>query len=53
MENGYKLEDKCLRNELLILINYLISTNESIIYFYESSHMPNVDNTGSFIGKIL
>ena len=23
MKNGYRLEDKCLRNEFLILVNYL------------------------------
>ncbi len=23
MKNGYRLEDKCLRNEVLILVNYL------------------------------
>lgn len=28
MKNGYKLEDKCLRNELLILINYLMGDDK-------------------------
>lgn len=30
MRNGYKLEDKCLRNELLILINYLLSDEKAL-----------------------
>lgn len=25
MAEGYKLEDKCLRNELLILVNYMLA----------------------------
>lgn len=33
MRNGYKLEDKCLRNELLILINYLLSDEKALQYF--------------------
>jgi len=35
MKNGYKLEDKCLRNELLILINYLMSDEKALYFFYE------------------
>ena len=34
MKNGYKLNDKCLRNELLILINYLMADSKALPYFY-------------------
>lgn len=33
MKSEYKLEDKCLRNELLILINYLMSDEKALYYF--------------------
>jgi hypothetical protein len=35
MKNGYKLNDKCLRNELLILINYLMADSKALPYFYQ------------------
>ena len=38
MKNGYKLEDKCLRNELLILINYLMSDEKALYFFYEKQN---------------
>ncbi len=31
---GYKLDDKCLRNELLILINYLMADEKALPFFY-------------------
>jgi len=42
MKNGYKLEDKCLRNELLILINYLMGDEKTLYFFNEKSNVPNV-----------
>jgi hypothetical protein len=33
IKEGYKLEDKCLRNEILILINYILSLPSSIDLF--------------------
>jgi cilia- and flagella-associated protein 69 len=33
VKEGYKLEDKCLRNEIVILINYLLSLPECIPLF--------------------
>lgn len=39
MKNGYKLEDKCLRNELLILINYLMNDRTCLPFF----HLKPVD----------
>jgi hypothetical protein len=35
MKTGYKLEDKGLRNEILILINYLMSDPQALVYFHE------------------
>jgi hypothetical protein len=42
MKNGYKLEDKCLRNELLILINYLLGDEKALIFFNEKSSIPSL-----------
>ena len=33
VKEGYKLEDKCLRNEIIILVNYLLSLPECITLF--------------------
>ena len=33
---GYKLDDKCLRNELLILINYLMADPNALPFFYQN-----------------
>tara|TARA_B110000285_G_C15118701_1_gene615734 strand:+ start:692 stop:862 length:171 start_codon:yes stop_codon:yes gene_type:complete len=34
IKKGYKLDDKCLRNELAILINYVIIEKTSHEFFY-------------------
>jgi cilia- and flagella-associated protein 69 len=34
MKNGYRLEDKCLRNEFLILVNYLSRDAEALEHFH-------------------
>ena len=34
IKKGYKLDDKCLRNELAILINYVIIEKASHQYFF-------------------
>jgi len=54
MHNGYKLEDKCLRNEILILVNYLIRYDEALKYFY-LKRQPALDDTdaSSFIDILL
>lgn len=36
MKKGYKLEDKCLRNEMLILINYIFTFPEMIPFMIEN-----------------
>lgn len=33
IKEGYKLDDKCLRNQLLILINYLIGLEDAVHLF--------------------
>ena len=35
MKRGYKLEDKCLRNELLILINYILTHPDMIPFLVD------------------
>ena len=35
IKKGYKLDDKCLRNELAILINYVIIEKASHQFFFE------------------
>jgi hypothetical protein len=34
MKNGYRLEDKCLRNEFLILVNYLSRDAVALEHFH-------------------
>jgi len=47
MKHGYRLEDKCLRNEILILVNYLSRDPEALIHFHTKR-----DNT-TFIDLLL
>jgi cilia- and flagella-associated protein 69 len=42
MKNGYKLEDKCLRNEVSILINYLMADPKALYYFNERQETQNL-----------
>jgi len=35
IKEGYKLDDKCLRNEICILINYIVTNTESHKFFLE------------------
>lgn len=35
LREGYKYDDKCLRNELLVLINYIATNQESHRHFLE------------------
>ena len=55
MKNGYKLEDKCLRNELLILINYLMVDEKTLYFFNEKSNGPGYmqQNQATFIDILL
>lgn len=50
MKTGYKLEDKGLRNEILILINYLMSDTQSLVYFYEKPTFPGQSKNHTFLG---
>ncbi len=52
MKNGYKLEDKCLRNELLILINYLMSDEKALYFFYEKQHLGE-ESQSTFLDILL
>lgn len=53
MKNGYKLEDKCLRNELLILINYLMTNNNALYFFYEKSSGTSNAQQTTFLDILL
>lgn len=35
LKNGHKLDDKCLRNEICILINYIVTSYASHKFFLE------------------
>ena len=53
MRNGYKLEDKCLRNELLILINYLMREESALYFFYEKQNIPNINSSATFLDLLI
>ena len=40
VKEGYKLEDKCLRNEIVILVNYLLSLPEAVPLFLTTHEHP-------------
>ena len=41
IKKGYKLEDKCLRNELAILLNYAIIDKQSHPFFFQLDPQDN------------
>ena len=43
MQRGYKKDDKCLRNEICVLMNFIVSSGESHQYFLQE------DNNGGCI----
>jgi len=49
LKHGYKLDDKCLRNEIQILINYIATSTKSHKFFLEKEH----DNDICFLDTIL
>ena len=53
MKNGYKLEDKCLRNEILILLNYMMRDEKALKYFVEKPTIPNVQSPTTFLEVLL
>lgn len=53
MRNGYKLEDKCTRNELLILINYLMREESALYFFYEKQNIPNINSSATFLDLLI
>lgn len=52
LKEGYKLDDKCLRNELAILINYIVTCPESHRYFTERETTDDNEETDSFLDII-
>jgi len=53
MKSGYKLEDKGLRNEMLILINYLMSDAKALHYFYEKPAIPLHGKQHTFLERLI
>ena len=54
MKNGYKLDDKCLRNELLILINYLMADHKALPFFYQNeADLAGGEYTFNFLEILL
>ena len=49
LSKGYKLDDKCLRNEICILINYIVTSHESHKFFLERE----TPNDSSFLEAII
>jgi len=49
MQTGYKLDDKCLRNELLILINYLMADPKALPFFYQKEGDYEDEQNPNFI----
>jgi len=49
LREGYKLDDKCLRNELCILINYVVTSKASHKFFLERE----TPNDSTFLEAIL
>lgn len=49
IKEGYKLDDKCLRNEISILINYVVTSTKSHKFFLEKEG----ENDTSFLEAIL
>lgn len=51
MKRGYKLEDKCLRNELLILINYILTHREMIPFLVDKTNKRHFNPTPTTTGQ--
>lgn len=46
INEGYKLEDKCLRNELVILVNYLLALPEAVPLFLHKENSKEKEEKG-------
>ena len=36
LQRGYKKDDKCLRNEICVLLNYIVSSQDSHPFFLQT-----------------
>ena len=52
LKQGYKLDDKCLRNEICILINYIVTSTASHKFFLEKES-PDTESSESFLEAII
>ena len=53
MQQGYKLEDKCLRNEIIILLNYLMRDEKALLYFVDRSSIPSAESPTTLLDVLL
>ncbi|CAD8169691.1 unnamed protein product [Paramecium pentaurelia] len=53
MKQGYKLEDKCLRNEILILLNYLMRDEKALQYFVDKPQAHSIQQQTNFLEVLL
>lgn len=53
VKKGYKLDDKCLRNELAILINYLVMEKDSHPILFEKVNLDNEDDGKSLFDAVM
>jgi hypothetical protein len=51
LSEGYKLDDKCLRNEICILINYIVTCPLSHKFFIEKGYEG--EDSATFLGKVI
>jgi len=45
LEKGYKLDDKCLRNEVCVVLNYVVQQSESHPFFLQVDNQSGEDET--------
>jgi len=51
LEKGYKLDDKCLRNEVCVVLNYVVQEPDSHPFFLECDGMAGGDET--ILGQLI
>ena len=50
LEKGYKLDDKCLRNEVCVVLNYVVQEPESHQFFLE---VDGLDGDETILGQMI
>ena len=47
------MEDKCLRNEIIILLNYLMRDEKALLYFVDRSSIPSAESPTTLLDVLL